>query len=112
MAALRLYQLMFESEPNGLLGVSSEGQIIQFNSSAIRFFGYDLHKMRMQEISELAMPGAGDVNLKALFDEAMTKGEATQVECRQQDRRLRIDCFRLEDFHGQRGAFFRISEVQ
>jgi PAS domain S-box-containing protein len=111
MAALRLYQLMFENEPNGLIGVSADGVISQFNSSAIRFFGYDLHKMRMQNIAELKMPGT-KVDLKAIFDETMEKGESSPVDCKQQGRSVRVNCFRLEDIRGQRGAFFRIADAQ
>ncbi len=111
MAALRLYQLMFENDPNGLVGVSPEGMIIQFNSSAIRFFGYDLHKLRMQDVSGLALPGV-DLDIKGIFEEALAKGESDPVECEQQGRRLRITCYRLEDIRGERGVVFRVSELQ
>lgn len=110
MAALRLYQLMFENDPNGLVGVSPEGFIIQFNSSAIRFFGYDLHKLRMQDISGLSLPGA-ELDLRAVFEATMEKGESAPVECRSENRRLRVTCFRLEDIRGQRGAVFRVTEL-
>ena len=110
MAALRLYQLMFENEPNGLVGVDPEGLIVQFNSSAIRFFGYDLHKLRMQDISGLKLPGT-EADLQAIFDEAMKEGEARPVDCQQEGRKLRLSCFRLEDIRGQRGAVFRVSEL-
>jgi PAS domain S-box-containing protein len=111
MAVLRLYQLMFENDPNGLLGVAPDGNIIQFNSSAIRFFGYDLHKLRLQHISGLALPGT-DVNVEKVFNQAMRDGEAAAVDCRQGDRRVRVSCFRLEDIRGQRGVVFRLSEVR
>ena len=111
MAALRLYQLMFENDPNGLVGVSPEGMIIQFNSSAIRFFGYDLHKLRMQDVSGLELPGA-DLDIKVIFEEALEGGESDPVECEQQGRRLRITCYRLEDIRGERGVVFRVSELQ
>ncbi|GAF71357.1 unnamed protein product, partial [marine sediment metagenome] len=103
--------LMFENDPNGLIGVGSEGLIVQFNSSAIRFFGYDLHKLRMQEVFALALPGA-EVDLKAIFDETMEKGESQPVDCDQEGRRIRVSCFRLEDIRGQRGAVFRVSELR
>jgi PAS domain S-box-containing protein len=111
MAALRLYQLMFENDPHGLVGVSAEGLIVQFNSSAIRFFGYDLHKLRMQEVSGLELPGS-DVKLRLLFDQAMARGESDHVETDQENRRVCISCYRLEDIRGQRGAVFRLSEIQ
>jgi PAS domain S-box-containing protein len=112
MAVLRLYQLMFESDPNGLIGISSEGLIVQFNSSAIRYFGYDLHKMRMQNIAELKMPHADvDVDLHAVFSEALRSGESARTECRQQNKQVSISCFRLEDIRGERGVVFRFSDV-
>ena len=111
MAALRLYQLMFENDPNGLIGVSPEGMIVQFNSSAIRFFGYDLHKLRLQDVSGLALPGT-DLDLKAIFETALEKGESEPVECQQEDRRGRLTCYRLEDIRGRRGVVFRVSELK
>ncbi len=110
MAVLRLYQLMFESDPNGLIGVSPEGLIVQFNSSAIRYFGYDLHKMRMQNIADLKMPNA-EVELHAIFDQAMQGGESARIECKQQGKQVFISCFRLEDIRGERGVVFRFSDV-
>ncbi len=112
MAVLRLYQLMFEGDPNGLVGVSPEGLIVQFNSSAIRFFGYDLHKMRMQNVADLQMPDTTDVDLKALFDEAMKSDESAVAECTQKDRPVRISCYRLEDIRGERGVVFRFADSQ
>jgi PAS domain S-box-containing protein len=112
MAALRLYQLMFENDPNGLLGVSPEGHIVQFNSSAIRFFGYDLHKMRMRNVADLEMPETSGVNLRDIFEHAMKNGESHTVECIQKGRDVRINCFRMEDIRGQRGAVFRFSDGQ
>lgn len=109
MAALRLYQLMFENDPHGLVGVAPDGTIIQFNSSAIRFFGYDLHKLRLQHISGLNLPDT-DVNVEAVFEQAMKDGEAAQLDCMQKDRKIHVACFRLEDIRGQRGAVFRLSE--
>ncbi|HOX06354.1 MAG TPA: PAS domain-containing protein [Planctomycetota bacterium] len=111
MAALRLYQLMFENDPHGLVGVAPDGTIIQFNSSAIRFFGYDLHKLRLQSITRLKLPGTS-VDIEAVFAEAMKNGEANPVDCVQEDRKVRVGCFRLEDIRGQRGAVFRLSEVR
>jgi PAS domain S-box-containing protein len=111
MAALRLYQLMFENDPHGLVGVAPDGTIIQFNSSAIRFFGYDLHKLRLQSISGLKLPGTA-VDIEAIFAEAMKNGEANPVDCVQENRKVRVACFRLEDIRGQRGAVFRLSEVR
>lgn len=112
MAVLRLYQLMFEGDPNGLVGVSSEGLIVQFNSSAIRFFGYDLHKMRMQHIEGLEMPETTGINLKALFEEAVKSGESAVAECTQKNRPVRISCYRLEDIRGERGVVFRFADDQ
>ena len=111
LAALRLYQLMFENDPHGLIGVAPEGEIVQFNSSAIRFFGYDLHKLRMQHVSGLKMPGT-DVPLAELFATAMQDGEAGPVECEQSGRRVRVSCFRLEDIRGRRGVVFRLSDLR
>ena len=111
LAALRLYQLMFENDPSGLVGVAADGSIIQFNSSAIRFFGYDLHKLRLQPIAELSLPGT-DVNIAEVFAETMKHGEVGPLDCVQEGRRVRLSCFRLEDIRGQRGAVFRLSEVR
>jgi PAS domain S-box-containing protein len=112
MVALRLYQLMFENDPHGLIGVSPDGQIVQFNSSAIRFFGYDLHKMRMRNVADLEMPETSGVDLKDIFDRAMQDGESPPVECSQKGRQVRISCFRMEDIRGQRGAVFRFNGFQ
>ena len=109
LAALRLYQLMFENDPHGLVGVDPGGIIIQFNSSAIRFFGYDLHKLRLQHISGLKLPGT-DVDVEAIFQQALKGGESHPTDCRQEGRRVRVACFRLEDIRGQRGVVFRLSE--
>ncbi len=111
MAVLRLYQLMFENEPHGLVGVDPDGLIVQFNSSAIRFFGYDLHKLRMQSLAGLSLPGTS-LDLEALFAQAMKEGQSGHVECQQEGRRLQVSCYRLEDIRGQRGAVFRVSELQ
>jgi len=111
IALLRLYQLMFEDDPHGLVGVSPDGTIVQFNSSAIRFFGYDLHQLRLQHVSGLALPGT-DLNIEEIFNQAMKDGQAAPVDCRQGERRVRVSCFRLEDIRGQRGAVFRLAEVR
>jgi PAS domain S-box-containing protein len=102
---------MFENDPHGLVGVAPGGEIIQFNSSAIRFFGYDLHKLRMQPISRLELPGT-EVKMDELFATAMKDGEAGPVECEQSGRRVRVSCYRLEDIRGRRGVVFRLSDLR
>jgi PAS domain S-box-containing protein len=111
MAALRLYQLMFENDPHGLIGVAPDGVIVQFNSSAIRFFGYDLHRLRMENVSGLELPGT-EVGMAGLFAAAMKDGEAEPVDCEQSGRRVRVSCFRLEDIRGCRGVVFRLSDLR
>jgi PAS domain S-box-containing protein len=102
---------MFENDPHGLIGVAPEGEIVQFNSSAIRFFGYDLHKLRMQNVSRLELPGTG-VRMADLFAAAMRDGESGPIECEQSGRRVRVSCFRLEDIRGRRGVVFRLSDLR
>lgn len=111
LAALRVYQLMFENDPHGLVGVAPEGEIVQFNSSAIRFFGCDLHKLRMQHISRLKLPDT-DVGILDLFEKAMKDGEAGPVDCDQAGRQVRVSCYRLEDIRGCRGVVFRLSDLR
>jgi PAS domain-containing protein len=111
IAALRLYQLIFENEPAGLLGVDPSGRIIQFNSSAIRFFGVDLHHLRLEDVGRLGIEGV-DVDLRKLFRAAIEHGESPTVEFEREGRPIYLSCFRLEDIRGCRGAVLRVSETK
>ena len=111
IAALRLYQLMFENEPSGLVGVDPEGAIVQFNSSAIRFFGVGLHHLRLQNVDALKIEGI-DTKVRRLFEIALEKGESPTVEFERDGRPVYLSCYRLEDIRGCRGAVVRVSETK
>lgn len=108
MAVLRLYQMMFENEPAGIVGVDKEGRVIQFNSSALRYFGLQLHSMRLQHVSGLTLDEqhGESPDLGALFERAMGDGDG-RVETSAGD--ISIRCYRLEDVTGLRGVVFRAS---
>ena len=108
MAVLRLYQLMFENEPAGMVGIDREGRIVQFNSAAVRYFGVGLHALRLQQVTELRLPGS-DLDCEALFEQTIDASEDVVEETTANGERLRLRCYRLDDPSGLRGVVMRIS---
>ena len=110
LAVLRLYQAMFENEPAGIVGADREGRIIQFNTSAVRFFGVGLHALRLQHVSSLTLQGVGGEppSLGELFAKTLASGEEGSLLVKAQSGRLRVSCHRLEDISGLRGVVFRV----
>jgi PAS domain-containing protein len=109
MAVLRLYQLMFENEPAGILGVDREGRIIQFNSAAVRYFGVGLHALRLQHVSALRL-GGSEVDFEALFEETIDAESDVVRDVEASQGALQIRCYRLDDPSGLRGVVFRVSQ--
>lgn len=110
MAVLRLYQLMFENEPAGIIGVDREGRIIQFNSAAVRFFGVGLHALRLRHVSSLTLPES-EFDFESLFDETIDEAGDVEREARCESGAVRVRCYRLDDPSGLRGVVFRVSEA-
>ncbi len=108
MAVLRLYQLMFENEPAGMVGIDREGRIVQFNSAAVRYFGVGLHAMRLQQVGDLRLPGS-DLDCEALFEQTIDASEDVVEETTANGERLRLRSYRLDDPSGLRGVVMRIS---
>lgn len=110
MAVLRLYQLMFENEPAGILGVDREGRIIQFNSAAVRFFGVGLHALRLRHVGALALPGA-DIDFEEMFEDTIDGDGDVEQDATATCGRVHLRCYRLDDPSGLRGVVFRVTEI-
>lgn len=109
MAVLRLYQMMFENEPTGILGMDNEGRVIQFNSAAVKFFGVGLHAIRLRPVSELKVDGAEDFDFEELFEKTIDSDSDVTDVIKMKDTVLELRCYRLDDASGLRGIVMRIN---
>lgn len=107
MAVLRLYQLMFENEPAGIVGIDRDGRVIQFNSAAVRYFGVGLHALRLQHLSGLVLPGS-DLDFEELFEAAVDADEDVVVDSTCEQGPVNVRAYRLDDPTGLRGVVIRV----
>ncbi len=110
MAVLRLYQMMFENEPTGIVGMDKDGRVIQFNSAAVKYLGVSLHSLRLRSIGELRVEGAEDFDFEDLFERAIDSDEDVLSEFVVADKTINLRCYRLDDPAGLRGIVMRISD--
>jgi PAS domain-containing protein len=110
VAVLRLYQLMFENEPSGIIGLDTDARIVQFNAAAVKYFGVQMHSLRLNPVNSLSLPGS-DIDLYKFFEEVVNSDENIEkvVEC--SAGRLIIRGYRLDDIAGLRGVVFRIGSI-
>lgn len=110
MAVLQLYQMIFENEPAGIIGVDRQSRIIQFNSSAIRYFGVGLHALRLQQVSQLRLEGVADAeqpDFQAMFQHVIESQSDASLRVSADMGRIYVRCYRLEDAGGLRGVVIR-----
>ncbi|MHC4870582.1 MAG: PAS domain-containing protein [Planctomycetota bacterium] len=110
MAVLRLYQMMFENEPTGILGMDKDGRIIQFNSAAVKYFGVTLHAMRLRPVGELKVEGSEVFDFEELFEKAIDSDTDVVEQIKVGEDLLELCCYRLDDASGLRGIVMRISK--
>ena len=111
VCALQLYQAIFENEPAAIVGIDANGRIIQFNASAIRLFGVELHALHFQDVAALRLEGVADADqpdFGAIWRTAMTSRSDTSLRIPADVGRLFVRCYRLEDISGVRGAVVRV----
>ncbi len=76
-ATLRMYEKIFEQDPNILIGVDDQLNIIHFNNAAVDFFGSELHSLRATSVDHLPEEKINGIDIKSQVSSVM-EGNETQ----------------------------------
>ncbi|GEM_PF-3074021 len=83
LAAVQLYREVFEHDPSAMIGLDSEGRIVNFNKAAVAMFGERMHILMLEEYGKLELDKV-DPSLPArvqhAFQEAKVSDEPVTYE--------------------------------
>jgi len=110
MAALRLYQEIFENDTTAMIGVNRDGRVILFNRSAPQLLGEKI-KESLHKPIDLVDFRAADPDMVKRVREALSSRKAVDSSIVVRDRRILTTVTPVGSAAELRGALVRIQVV-
>jgi PAS domain S-box-containing protein len=111
LAAMRLYQEIFENEPAALIGFDREFQVVHFNRAAVRLFGNAVGKSVLEDVRSLPLEQIS-TEVREMIDQSMAAAAPMEKKFRSDQGIHFVLVFPLLDPEGKlRGGMLRVSQV-
>jgi PAS domain-containing protein len=110
ISSLELYQHIFESDPNCLIGVNRELKVVLYNKATLDAMGETIKDAIGKKISEMNFTRL-DPYIPVLAEEALKGGRVMAREIARSQTRVVTRCYPLGSMREIRGVLLRIGVV-
>lgn len=108
LAALKLYQEIFENEPAAIVGFDPDRNVMHYNRAAVECFGEAIHASILNDVLGLPLAEKVGPELPALVQEAMEAQAPRERMIRNGDQEFHALVFPLLGESGLRGGVMRV----
>ncbi|MBI3099842.1 MAG: PAS domain-containing protein [Planctomycetes bacterium] len=112
LAALKLYQEIFENEPAAIVGFDPDRNVMHYNRAAVECLGESIHSSILNDVLSLPLADRVGSDLPALVQEAMEAQAPRERVIRSGNGEFHALVFPLLGENGLRGGVLRVMRTR